>query len=317
MPMNLATELRSFSEPKNRKKRLKPCKTTRWNYLKPAMSMKSRIRECRVRHRHSLQRAFLACQPWIVIFLLFIGCQPWSGTKGKPYHLFLLIGQSNMAGRGELNDETGNTDPRILMLNKDQEWQVARHPLHFDKPIAGTGLALSFARAVLKTTPDIRIGLIPCAVGGSSIAQWQPGKIHPQTGIYPFDAMIKRIHIAQKNGHLQAILWHQGESDSKKNLSGSYEDKLYSFIVSLRDTLQSPGLPFIAGELGPFYVEKNPHASDINAALHTLKSRIDNYDVVSASGLTHNGDSTHFDTLSLLELGKRYADSFIKIQEHK
>ena len=246
-----------------------------------------------------------------------MGCQPWSGTKGKPYHLFLLIGQSNMAGRGELNDETDNTDPRILMLNKDQKWQIAQHPLHFDKPIAGAGLALSFAQSILKTTPDIRIGLIPCAVGGSSIEQWQPGKIHQQTGISPYDAMIKRIHIAQKNGQLQAILWHQGESDSKKDLTGSYEDKLYSFIVGLCDTLHSPGLPFIAGELGPFYSEKNPHARDINVALHNLKSRIDNYDVVSASGLTHKGDSTHFDTLSLLELGKRYADAFITIQENK
>lgn len=280
--------------------------------------MKSKSRECRVIHRHSLPRAFLVCQPWTMIFLVFfLGCQPWSGTKGKSYHLFLLIGQSNMAGRGELIDGAENADPRILVLNRNQEWQIAQHPLHFDKPIAGTGLALSFARTVLKNNPDIRIGLIPCAVGGSSIEQWQPGKIHQQTGIYPYDAMIKRIHIAQKNGQLQAILWHQGESDSKEDLTGAYEDKLYSFIVGLCDTLQSPGLPFIAGELGCFYVEKNPHAQDINTAMHNLKSRIDNYDVVSASGLTHKGDSTHFDTLSLIELGKRYADAFITVQENK
>ena len=44
--------------------------------------------------------------------------------------LFLLIGQSNMKGRGHMPDEP-NRDPRFVMMHlRDDAWYVARHPLH-------------------------------------------------------------------------------------------------------------------------------------------------------------------------------------------
>ena len=88
----------------------------------------------------------------------------------EKFHLYLLIGQSNMAGRGtvEPQDTLGNS--KILCLNRDGDWEIAKDPIHFDKPVAGVGPGLSFAREMLKTADkDIVIGLIPCAAGGSSI----------------------------------------------------------------------------------------------------------------------------------------------------
>ncbi len=82
----------------------------------------------------------------------------------NPFNIFLLAGQSNMAGRGPLDDVPILSDPRIMMF-RDGDWIRAQEPLHTDKPGAGVGLAMSFALKLLSIQPDANIGLIPCAVG--------------------------------------------------------------------------------------------------------------------------------------------------------
>src|ERR1700733_9583755 len=55
------------------------------------------------------------------------------------FHLFLLVGQSNMAGRGDIEAEDKQIHPRVLMFSKDDTWRPAVDPLHFDIPTAGVG----------------------------------------------------------------------------------------------------------------------------------------------------------------------------------
>jgi len=43
--------------------------------------------------------------------------------------------------------------------------------LHRDRPEAGIGLAMSFAPVLLDRHPEITIGLIPCAIGATSISE--------------------------------------------------------------------------------------------------------------------------------------------------
>jgi hypothetical protein len=44
--------------------------------------------------------------------------------------LYLLMGQSNMKGRGVMPEEP-KRDPRIVMMHiRDDQWYLARHPLH-------------------------------------------------------------------------------------------------------------------------------------------------------------------------------------------
>src|SRR5689334_23319089 len=82
----------------------------------------------------------------------------------EKFHLFLLVGQSNMAGRGVVDTSDTTPHDRVLMLNKAGEWTPAVDPLHFDKPIAGTGLGKTFATILAEADPGITIGLIPAAV---------------------------------------------------------------------------------------------------------------------------------------------------------
>ena len=55
----------------------------------------------------------------------------------KNFYLFLLVGQSNMAGRGVVAPEDKVPHKRVLSLNKEDKWVPAVDPIHFDKPIAG------------------------------------------------------------------------------------------------------------------------------------------------------------------------------------
>ncbi|TDE14714.1 sialate O-acetylesterase [Dyadobacter psychrotolerans] len=228
--------------------------------------------------------------------------------------LYLLIGQSNMAGRGKLSETTQQTNENIWVINGKNEWVMAKDPLHYDKPAAvGVGPGLSFAKAISEYHPEKKIGLIPCAVGGSGIDDWVTGKKHDQTGIFSYDSMLARVKEAQKHGKIKGIIWHQGESDSSPEKSAVYEQKLTAFFKLLRKQTGTKKTPLILGTLGDFYVAKRPDASKVNQIMHDYASKHKHAYVVSSSGLTDLGDGTHFNTQSAQELGKRYGEMFLKV----
>lgn len=218
--------------------------------------------------------------------------------------LFLLIGQSNMAGRGKVEDQDRIPDPRIWTLDSADHWIPATDPLHFDKPkIAGVGLGRTFAKQIVTATPGASIGLIPSAFGGTSIDEWKKGgKLYTEA--------VRRAREAAKHGTLQAILWHQGESDSNAVKAEAYPAKLKQLVADLRADLHSPDLPFIVGQIGEFYIAKSPAAARINELLTKAADEIPHLACVSSAGLTHIGDNTHFDAASQRELGRRYAAAY-------
>ena len=55
------------------------------------------------------------------------------GAERKPMDLYLLIGQSNMAGRGVVEAPDQKEPSRVFTLNKANEWVPAVDPIHFDK----------------------------------------------------------------------------------------------------------------------------------------------------------------------------------------
>ncbi len=169
------------------------------------------------------------------------------------FHLYLLVGQSNMAGRGKIDDAGNTPHPRVMKLSQENEWVPATDPLHFDKPkVVGVGVGKTFGEVIAEANPDVVIGLIPCAVGGSPIDTWQPGGYHEQTKSPPWDDAIKRAHVALQKGTLKGILWHQGESDSTPTLADTYEQKLEDLIARFRKELNAPQVPFLIGQLGQF-----------------------------------------------------------------
>jgi Carbohydrate esterase, sialic acid-specific acetylesterase len=218
---------------------------------------------------------------------------------------FLLIGQSNMAGRGSLHEVESIENKDILMF-RDNKWIMAKEPLHTDKPnLAGIGLGMSFAET-LQIKFDKKIGLIPCAYGGTSLSEWEKGgKLYANACSVTMEAL--------KNSTLKGILWHQGESDSDNLLTAqSYKEKFLFFIDSLLTDIGISISPIIVGELGDFLDQFSEctYSHIVNKHLEDLCNGQDLFEYVSSKGLTHNGDFLHFNAASLREFGKCYATAW-------
>ena len=229
----------------------------------------------------------------------------------EKFHLFLLVGQSNMAGRGTVEEQDRTPHPRVLMLNKADAWVTAIDPLHFDKAAAGVGIGKTFATLYAEAHPGITVGLIPCAVGGSPIDAWKPGEFYKPTNSHPWDDAIRRAQLAQKSAAIVGILWHQGESDSNAKLAPAYEAKLHDLIARMRKELGVPDAPFVVGQMGKFdSVPWDDAKVQVDRVHQGLPKKVKHTVYVSAEGLKHRGDKVHFDSPSLREFGKRYYEAF-------
>jgi len=224
-------------------------------------------------------------------------------------HSFLLIGQSNMAGRGFREDVPPLENPRVSVLRMGR-FQPFFHPVHNDRSTAGVCLAESFADLYAKEQ-DADVGLIPCADGGTCLDQWMPGGLL-------FDHACAMAELAARASVIRGILWHQGEADCKENLYPHYEEKLTVILTVLRERLGLADVPVLLGGLGDFLADckladclKNyPH---VNAALARTANTLPNAAFVSAKGLRANPDNLHFNSVSLREFGIRYYREFLKL----
>lgn len=224
------------------------------------------------------------------------------------YDLFLLAGQSNMAGRGVVEPQDNEPIPGVMSFNKEHQWVPAGDPLHWDKPdVAGVGIGRSFARVVKAAHPQSDIGLVPCAFGGSPLEHWMPGAQH-------YTNAVTRMREALKHGRLRGILWHQGEAEcADLDKARSYVDRWKIMITSLRNDLNSPDVPVIVGQLGPFFV-RSPYVRIVNEQLAMLPAVVPNVAFVPTIGLKHKGDDVHFDTPSFRELGRRYGHAYLMLR---
>ena len=252
---------------------------------------------------------------FVAFALLSAGCSDEYASRRK-FHLYILAGQSNMAGRGKVEEQDTQPHPRVFALNKEGQWQPAAEPLHFDKPnIVGVGPGFAFGKAMAEYKKDVRIGLIPCAAGGSPISSWTEGGYHSQTKSHPYDDALRRARIAVQSGVIKGIIWHQGESDSKPERSKVYQAKLEELIGKFRRELGDDDLPFVVGKLGDFYVARNPNAKTINTILEKIPLTVKNTACADTTGLTPKNDLVHFDAKSERELGRRYAEWMIKLEQ--
>ncbi len=232
----------------------------------------------------------------------------------EKFHLFVLAGQSNMAGRGIIRDADRVPHPRVLALNKEGKWVPAVAPIHFDKKSAGVGLGKSFAVTLAEADEGVVIGLIPAAHGGSPLESWTPGGYHDQTDGHPYDEALARTRRAMADGVLKGILWHQGESDSRPERASVYEDNLKELIARFRKDLNAPELPFLIGQLGQFPANPwNQSRLVVNFAHMAVADSVPNAVFVNSDGLRARRDNTHFNSESLKEFGRRYAEAYLEL----
>lgn len=228
---------------------------------------------------------------------------------------FLLIGQSNMAGRGKYEKEDGFPKGMAYVLDdKDEFIELQPYPFinHYStirKSAAQISPGYTFGLEMIKAFPGKPVGFVSNARGGTSIKEWEKGTKY-------FDEAVRRTKEAvRQGGKLKAILWHQGETDYREVLKHKGEESKYleeyfktlgKFIKDLRSEIGEEKIPFIAGQL-------NRQFSIFNERILKLPEEIADVYVVKSDGLKTIDDS-HFDRESVLELGRRYAEKYLSIE---
>ena len=244
------------------------------------------------------------------------GTNAWTiPSEPARFHVFLLMGQSNMSGYGELLPDDRMPVPHVLRLPTKGElrWEPAAHPLHNRLPSDRFGLGIPFATAYLKNKPGLAVGLIPVAWGGAGIDQLKKG-----SPTYA-DALAK-ARFAMTAGVIKGVLWHQGESDTVTTAAAdAYRAKLHQLIADLRQDLGNEKLPFVAGNLAEFYGTGPEHnapdrvkrISQVRDVLRALPREVPCTGFAESTGCTSiDQHMVHFDRASYQLLGSRYCAAY-------
>ena len=230
----------------------------------------------------------------------------------------LLIGQSNMCGRGIIGS-VPPIDPRGMMfMLRNGRWQPMSEPINPDRRIfvekdtdfrSGVSLAASFAEEYAAAYGR-RIGLIPCADGGTRLLEWQPGEIL-------FDHAVMMSRLAQRTSRIVGILWHQGESDSKdREDAQAYERRFFAMLDPLMEVLGLPAeTPVILGELTERLTDRWPYTPEVNRTLHQIADSRPSFGIAQATDLPLSADNIHFSGPAYRTLGRRYFEAYRQAME--
>ncbi|MCQ2380422.1 MAG: sialate O-acetylesterase [Victivallaceae bacterium] len=262
---------------------------------------------------------------FLLAFLLFLSAVSFGGNApSDKMMLVVLAGQSNMSGRGFIEDADRVPIPNVYTLDKNGKWIPSVEPTHFERKTCGTCLGRTFARKLHEKHPDRIIGIVPCAVGSSPIETWMPGrKFHHRSGAdhHPYDDALRRIKLARQDGEIVAFLWHQGCGNARGDMEFEsakldYRAKLLQVIRQFReDVPELKEVPFVLGHLKSFRPAiKIDH---VNAAIDDIVETEPLSVSVSADGVASIPDKLRYGRRSLQILGERYFDSFETVNRKK
>ena len=118
----------------------------------------------------------------------------------------------------------------------------------------GTGLGLPFAVEMVRRT-GVPIGLLPCAHGGTSMAQWDPA-LKDRGGDSLYGGMLRRVRAV--GGKVKGLLWYQGESETNPQAATVFFENFKGLVAAIREDFGQPDLPF-------YYVQIGRYVNDDNA----------------------------------------------------
>ena len=242
--------------------------------------------------------------------------------------LFILAGQSNMAGRGQVSESDRNGNSRVFVFGNDYRWRIAVEPIddpgnQVDRvsldPDAGPGPGLAFATSLVEQRPDMAIGLIPCAMGGSSIYQWRRSLSEDTL----YGSCLKRVRAASTMGNVAGLLFFQGEADAMAPelyqetvlLPDEWGGRFRTLVNNWRDDLGWPELPVVFAQIGThaapeIFVNWAIVQEQQGSVQMPLCEMITTDDLALA-------DIVHFTSESYQIIGRRYAEAYLSlVQEH-
>lgn len=243
------------------------------------------------------------------------------------FDVFLLIGQSNMSGRGYLFPDDKRVIDGVFLLDSDGKVVPASQPLNryssVRKKLGIQAMCLggSFGYDIYKATGR-KVLLVVNARSETSARQWLPdadpviakassddlfndGEEIP--GL--FEEAVRRTKEAMRYGKLKGILYHQGEQDAYEKYAPLWGSKVADIASSLRSALKARDVPFVVGEMNHNF----RRSVFLNPEIQKIQNMIPNSDWVSAEGCNINKDNLHFSRQGVTLLGHRYAEIILQM----
>jgi hypothetical protein len=254
--------------------------------------------------------------------------QPFAGDtrarRGDYIHhlgvgdIYVITGQSNASGTGKGAVMDGPQLGAHLFAN-DEKWKLAIHPIEdatnslhpitITQVFHGHSPWLAFAKRILNET-GIPVGLIPTALGGSSISMWikdsgEPGDL--------FKNMMDMV--CKAGGKVAGVLWHQGETDvwGGEEPMSRYVERFEKLAALMRKELGDAKLPIITGQLNSFIGDQGTpcYWSRMRELQRELAHELDRvYMAVTIDCLM--SDEVHNSSAGCVLVGERYADLALK-----
>jgi len=236
--------------------------------------------------------------------------------------VWILGGQSNMQGVGLLSERL-RAIPQVRAFYMDDRWGPAEDPIHnlhaavdqvhvdlaggvrpAPPTVTGVGPGVAFGQGMFRAT-GVPQGLIACAHGGTSMAQWDP-KLNRLGGCSLYGAMLRRF---RKNGsRVAGMVWYQGESDATPEAAPLYTQRMKALVRAMRRHFGDRRLPVVVVQVSrvvswPWSAE---HWNSIQDQQQRLGEVVDNLATVPAIDLSLD-DSVHIGGRDQHRLGHRLA----------
>jgi hypothetical protein len=224
----------------------------------------------------------------LLAFLPF--CQFLLGSEGKKVHLFILSGQSNMAG----------LDP-----------------------------AVSFTPTLKKALVEDEVIVIKSAQGGQPIRRWYKAWKAPEDAEVKkakgetvpgdlYDVLLKKVKEGIQDKKLDTItfVWMQGESDAQRGPVNVYEASLRGLIKQLRDDLKRPDVRVVIGRLSDFK-KGQPGWDTVRSAQEKVVKEDPLAALVDTDDLNGANNDLHYNQKGYEELGRRFATRALELLHTK
>jgi hypothetical protein len=268
-----------------------------------------------------------------ISFFLSVSLTAKAQTPDPDFHIYLCFGQSNMEGTAAIENEDMTVDSRFQVMGALTctgsrsltlgQWDVATPPLfRCDTRLSPADY---FGRTMVTNFPEnIRIGVVPVAIGGCDIAlfdkencsayiatapSWMQNIIN-QYGGNPYERLVEVAKLAQKDGVIKGILMHQGETNTGQATWPAKVKVVYDNLI--KDLNLNPAqTPLLVGEV--LTSTQNGCCSSHNPIIATVPDVVPNSYVISASDLPGQPDKAHFTSASYRTLGERYAKQMLTL----
>jgi len=206
-------------------------------------------------------------------------------VAGEGKHLFILSGQSNMAG----------LDPNI-----------------------------SFTPAVEKEFGKENVVVIKDAMGGQPIRRWYK-KWKPAQGDEPkaqpdlYERLMKKVSDAIEGQEIASVtfVWMQGERDAKEKHGEVYRESLKGVIDQIKGDLKRDDVNFVIGRISDFDMKdaRYPHWTMVRDEQVKLAESDKRGAWVDTDDLNNKGDKDdlHYTKDGYKTLGERFAEKAIAL----